>query len=128
MLKRRGIAGPNRELTPKSGNDNNLLTIAMQLPLSTISDTTSMASTSMQQPTGDDESAEATPDSENQESEGTVDISEEFQRSASTLLDGATTAELDYLASKAQKMCYEQREAERAKSEPVMSDEGMPTD
>ena len=53
-----------------------------------------------------------------------IDISEEFQKEASTLLDGASPEELHWVASKASKMCYD---AENPKDE-EMSTDGMPTD
>lgn len=54
-----------------------------------------------------------------------VDISEEFQKEASELLDDASPEELRWLSSKASKMCYEM---EYPKKDAEMSTEGMPQD
>ncbi len=59
--------------------------------------------------------------------EGSVDISEVFQREVNALLEPATYAECEYLASKANKRCSELRDAERAAQGPTMDEEGMPS-
>lgn len=58
---------------------------------------------------------------------GSVDISEAFQKEVNTLLDDATVEELRWLSSKASKMQYEMEAEERKKSEPEMDTEGMPS-